>query len=462
MIREPDIRAAKGDIIMIRISKSCLAVLLATLAFAMTVTTATKANAEILPSFSLDFASWRATEIVVVDEGDTIDGRLTVIESLQGDLKKGQVILAPKMKQFADASWRTVGRSLFQGNVLAGTAGKQMVLTGRHMILFLQRPPKRLTVEQLKHNDHITLEGRTDRLWIPAGFGGMITSTIWIDKGGVYSFVQERNPGPSFLRLLRQDEQTIRARIRKLASAQEDLQRIAKMKDKAAAAKQAAAYVDRELYMLREHAFEVLGSTGKAGLPMLLEILADPKKTSAHSQAVGALVLIDGTEVDAKLIELFSQDRALWRKLGPTLKKGWWNGTGLEWKTVRLHRDQYSRTLAYVRSFEKRPLAQALESLEPLEQFARFWRSLPQLEDRSGLDQMSKACDSAVRTILIGIAKTECKRASVPVGKRRTTVEFQGDKAVVTFHPPKGARAGRFIIQIDRKTGKIIDSKFWR
>ena len=60
---------------------------LRTLAVACVFVLATTASAEIQPSFSLDGCSWLATHVVVVTEGDRIDGKVTVLESWKGNLE---------------------------------------------------------------------------------------------------------------------------------------------------------------------------------------------------------------------------------------------------------------------------------------------------------------------------------------------------------------------------------------
>ena len=47
------------------------------------------AAAGIRPSFYLDGCGWEATHVVVVDAGEKIDGRVVVLESWKGDLRKG-------------------------------------------------------------------------------------------------------------------------------------------------------------------------------------------------------------------------------------------------------------------------------------------------------------------------------------------------------------------------------------
>lgn len=377
---------------MINILKYTFAVLLGMFIFV------NSANAEILPSFYLDGATWKATDIAIVDEGKTIDGRLMVIESLQGSLKKGEVIVAPKLKKFHDKSWRTTGRSLYRGIVKFryNQKIKPAIMTGQRMLIFLQYPSKNTTPHTLKHSDHITVEGRAGQLWIPAIWSGTEASTVWLEKGKAYSFVQNMNPGPSVLIKLRLDEKEMLVRIRKFVAAQDDLKRIDKMKNKSLAAKQASAYIDSKFIYLRQDALTALGHCGQAALPILLQILTDPQKADIHNKAVGAIALIKGSNIDKKLTELFEQDVALWQKLGPKLKRGWWSGNGLNPQKVRQYRNLYSRTLAYVYALKKRHVTQARK---PLDRFHSFWRSLPQLDDPSGLNQMSQECGLALKVI---------------------------------------------------------------
>ena len=54
------------------------------------VSAAPAAWAFYLPSFNLDESAWHATHIVVVSEGQKIDGELRVLESWHGDLRRGE------------------------------------------------------------------------------------------------------------------------------------------------------------------------------------------------------------------------------------------------------------------------------------------------------------------------------------------------------------------------------------
>ena len=56
-------------------------------------------RAGIRPSFHLPYCSWFATHVVVVTEGEKIDGSLTVLESWKGDLAPGDVAVIQTMTE---------------------------------------------------------------------------------------------------------------------------------------------------------------------------------------------------------------------------------------------------------------------------------------------------------------------------------------------------------------------------
>jgi len=87
---------------------------------------------------------------------------------------------------------------------------------------------------------------------------------------------------------------------------------------------------------------------------------------------------------------------AFWKRAAPTLKQGWWNGEGLEWEQVEPLRIRYGVVLEVFYSLKKiRPP----ECRSAVTEFRDYWCSLPQLEDRSGLSQMSQACDAVLNAL---------------------------------------------------------------
>jgi hypothetical protein len=59
-------------------------------------------------------------------------------------------------------------------------------------------------------------------------------------------------------------------------------------------------------------------------------------------------------------------------------------------------RNRYSKVLEALRSLGK---LKAAGCREMVTEFRDFWRALPQLEDSSGLDQMSRECDSVLAAL---------------------------------------------------------------
>ena len=66
-----------------------------------TLTVSSPVRAFVLPSFHLPTSASTATHIVVVTEGDRIDGEVRVIESWFGDLERGDAIELDELKRFA-------------------------------------------------------------------------------------------------------------------------------------------------------------------------------------------------------------------------------------------------------------------------------------------------------------------------------------------------------------------------
>jgi uncharacterized protein (DUF924 family) len=79
-----------------------------------------------------------------------------------------------------------------------------------------------------------------------------------------------------------------------------------------------------------------------------------------------------------------------WQATAPTLSVGWWNQDASPHAPLR---ERYMRTWELVLALERvhyRPASTTAEQL------GNLWRSLPQLNDPSGLDQMATECDKLV------------------------------------------------------------------
>jgi hypothetical protein len=127
-----------------------------------------RALAFIRPSFILDDCAWNASHIVVVSEGEKIDGVVEVLESWKGDLKKGDQIKVPELAVFAAEKNRAVSRRLLDD-------GKVVIpshVTCSRMILFL-----------IKKQEIAGLGVPAKVSWLPANtwWKQMDVSTVWVE-----------------------------------------------------------------------------------------------------------------------------------------------------------------------------------------------------------------------------------------------------------------------------------------
>ena len=350
-----------------------------------------RANAAIRPSFMLEHCAWHATEIVVASEGQAIDGTLNVLAVWDGELAVGDSVSIPELSRFSSEESRTV-RPYFD-DIRDKTP--PLVLSSQRMVLFLKRGEN-----QLAHGKAVT-----DTEWKPASlYGGMNVSVAWLAEDKVYAFTQVMNPGPSILGYQRYSEEELQRRITDIVKTRNELRAINGLTDISLKATEAVKYTDSPIYYAREEAFRVLGDAGADALPHLRGILRDSEKLRLHDEAINALGSAGGESVVPELTAIVEEELAFWKKTAPELKQGWWNGKGLEWNQVDPLRDRYSVVLEVFYTLRK---IRSPASRTSVQNFRDFWRSLPQLEDKSGLNQMSEACDKVLKALPRGGEESE-------------------------------------------------------
>src|SRR5581483_192715 len=166
----------------------------------------------IRPSFSLDYSSWHATDVVLVVT-TSADGTFDVIESWKGDLHAGERVVIPELRPNANAvpisrypkSWP------FHGEVSEQIPREPV---SSRMILFLTRAGEKITTDgtQKRHR------------WIPSDLmESMKASVIWIDEGGLYCFEQPSNPGPTVLAPSGYSEGDVRDRVAEITRIQQSI-----------------------------------------------------------------------------------------------------------------------------------------------------------------------------------------------------------------------------------------------
>jgi len=338
------------------------------------------ASAAFRPSFSLDDCGWNATHVVIVTEGSKIDGVVDVLESWKGNLRKGDQLTLPGLAEFANLTRRAISDPF--GHV---DPKRPNHVTGARMVLFLKWK----------------VEGAdpSKGTWEPACsvWKSMMTSVVWIEKKEVYAFAQFKNPGPSLLSAQGITEARMKDRVLLFVKTQNDLARAIALPRPRKRAEALRPYVSSDLWYARREAFETLGACGAEALPVLRKMLEDNSLSRQHSYLVRALVKAGGVGVGPELTRLVGQELAFWKKTGPNLQVGWWNGAGLKGDEVERLRDRYGVVLEALYGLQETRVA---DSRQVVTAFRDFWRSLPQLEDRSGLNQMSEACDRVLEKLM--------------------------------------------------------------
>jgi hypothetical protein len=361
---------------------------------------ASSAYAGIRPSFGLDFCTWEATNILVVTESEEIDGRFIVLESLKGDLKSGGIIMIPEFAAFKPQALRQIGTELeYMGSsaeeyrLSASKKTSRMILTPEMKQQEVASPGLITCARMilfLKKNDNGSVIS-----WKSANnFGGFFVSAIWLEFDKSYAFYQQMNPGPTALLPINSQEIKIRESISELLKLQNSLHEVLLIKENKNRAEALEPFLRSSFWLAKNMAFEEIKKCGVSSLPVLRRLMNDSSRWEDSTYVFAALAEISGEQIGDELVRIVGEELQFWKETTPKLKKGWWNGSG-KTETENL-RNRYGRVDYALTALRKIKFANCKEIVT---EFRDFWRSQPVLEDNSGLDQMSKECDSILAEI---------------------------------------------------------------
>lgn len=164
-------------------------------------------EAKYVPSFNLADVAWNATHILLVTEGDTIDGKVQVLEVWKGALERQQWITIPELVTYATPESREIYSGMSRSDHEDGTThwwknGSHRQSTGRvignrvtghRMVVFLRHQTGTKRVQGNESANEMMRE------WLPASsswFSPMQLSLAWIEGDRVFVFGQPFNPGP--------------------------------------------------------------------------------------------------------------------------------------------------------------------------------------------------------------------------------------------------------------------------
>ena len=157
-----------------------------------------------------------------------------------------------------------------------------------------------------------------------------------------------------------------------------------------------APLVGDSIGVASEAAVSALGSCGRSGQPVILRLIEEPKLAAYHGMLIRELARAGGVDAGPSLLRILKRDLHYWRETGPTLPAGWWSGKDVAAQDRQRLQQRYSRTLEAVRALAR---VQYREAAATTKQLADFWRSLPQLHDKSGLDQMTQEAEAASKLL---------------------------------------------------------------
>ena len=342
------------------------------------------AFAGIRPSFALDYSSWHATHIVLVITTAT-DGTFEVVESWKGDLRVADRLVIPELVPAPNA----IPISRYPKSWAAAVRGGVSELiprqpVGSRLVLFL----KSSADEQVPTNRTNETEPSG---WKPSALlRTMNASAVWMDGDQLYCFTQLMNPGPSVLFASRDSEARLRNRVAEINGIQEGMTAAIGVQDGEARAERLKLYVRSDVFPAQQSALEELSKCGPSAVRTIIGMLDDPAFADEASELVKALVQAGGEPAGEELHRRLRQELAFWKSTGPSLSRGWWN------EDARPHaplRERYSETYELILGLEQ---AHYSASLNTAEQLRDFWRSLPQLNDPSGLNHMAEECDKLI------------------------------------------------------------------
>ena len=321
--------------------------------------------ARIEASFQWEECAWNATDIVVAEQkGKTV----TVLETWKGSCAKGTSIHGLDLPDspLEVATW--------------DKGGARKTVSGSRIVLFL------------KHAESNALPPAEEEMWSAASrFGGATVSAVWLEAGQAYSIQQPRNPGPAELWPLKQDEAGFKRETQDILDARDALTKAQAMTDATQRVRILEPMARGKYWHQRHEALALMGECGPAALPILRQMMREYGRDT--STVAAALAKAAGESAGAEMTTVLKEELEFWRKTAPGLPVGWWNN--LPENRERLQH-RYGILQPALDAVSTSHLAAAQEVVRDLRD---LWISLPQLNDKSGLDQITDKCNKVLKAL---------------------------------------------------------------
>jgi hypothetical protein len=197
------------------------------------------------------------------------------------------------------------------------------------------------------------------------------------------------NPGPSILVPWDMGLDKMKDRVREIRRIQLELAKVI-VEDSSVRAEGLKVYVRSDVREAQQLALSELGKCGPKALTTIREMLSDPAFADDDAELVKAFAEAGGESVGEELDRRLQEQLRFWQATAPTLSVGWWNQDPSPHAPLR---ERYMQTWELIRALQRVHYHPALITAE---QLGSLWRSLPQLNDPSGLNQMATECDRLV------------------------------------------------------------------
>jgi hypothetical protein len=211
-----------------------------------------------------------------------------------------------------------------------------------------------------------------------------------MDGNRLYVFTQWMNPGPSLLSSWDSTVAIVHARVVGIIDTRKSLDAVVRLKDKGERAERLKPYVHSDVLPAKRFALEQLGKCGPSAMEVIRPMLDDPDYRLDAEDLIKAYAEAGGESAGEELNNRLQKELAFRETTGPTLQQGWWNQDAKLDAPLRLH---YGQTIQLIRGLH---LTHYTPALTTAVQLRDFWRSYPQLNDPSGLDQLVRECHSLV------------------------------------------------------------------
>ncbi|MGJ5818385.1 hypothetical protein [Paludibaculum fermentans] len=334
----------------------------------------------IRPSFYLDSCGWNATDIVVLAP-TTQAGTFRVLETIKGELTP-QALLELKDLTPSQIGSARLGE-LSKSSLGAPCVGIPAVGERDRLIVFLRRPGARP-----EYNPRSDLPVQTSG-WEPADLlGDLRTSTVWIQDGSTYAFLQNI-PGPTCLTKLGISETQLRGSLQSVLLRRGSMDQAMANPDAVERGRQLAALVRSGNTIARSSAIEKLKRGDVAEATVLLDLLADPNLLGWHQEFIAALVARRAT--GSPFAQFLSEETVYWSGACPTLKAGWWNG--MPYPEVETPRSHYTRAHALLNAIHDLGNSTTAPAVRD---FAAIWSTCPPLAEHE-TDQIAEALKLLLR-----------------------------------------------------------------